>query len=141
MRNLSDDDDELPADSSDNADTDSVTPRRALITAALEAVDTGAVRTALNATIPAIIIITAPSGSWARALSYEIRRDHPDASPIVVVERKKDGNEWVVGALLEKIATGDHVVICSPDPAGLLPPLVHAAADLDLIVPAASSAP
>lgn len=129
---FNDDDDEMPVDASS---PELMTPSRALITAGLDGVNTDGVRKALNASIPVVVVVTVPSSSWARALSYEIRRSHPDASTIVVAERKKDGNEWVVGNMLEKIAAGNHVVICCHDPVGLLPPLVHSSADIGLAMP------
>lgn len=143
MRELPNEDDfETDTDTTANADTadgKGMTPTRALITAALKTIKTGAVRAALASAVPTVVLITTPTGSWTRALAAEIERSYANASTIVVMERKKDGNEWVVSMMLENFADGDHVVICSPDPAALLPPMILAAADARLVLPFASA--
>jgi hypothetical protein len=125
--------DAIPTDSEPSEQIDA---RKSLVIAALSGVNTGAVRRCLASAVPHVIIINTPTHAWARALAAEISGTYDNVSATSVVEYKKDGNQWAIDTMLQHIGVGQHQVFCTSDPATLLPGLVHAAADVRLILPA-----
>jgi DNA polymerase III delta prime subunit len=109
-------------------------PVSILVAAALGGTNTTAVRHALESAHPHVILITTPSSAWARALSTQIEHAYRRVSAHAIVERKKDGNFWLVDGMLARLAAGKHMVLCSPDPQ-LLPGIVLAAVDVRLALP------
>jgi len=115
--------------------SNTMTAARALVTAMLKGIDTGPVRDAIKSSVPQVILLVAPSASWARAVSSEILRAHDNLDTITVTEPKKGRNDWVTEQMLMRLNAGDHVVIVSSDQPDLLPPEAIRAIDLRLVLP------
>jgi DNA polymerase III delta prime subunit len=109
-----------------------------LIEAALAGTNTTAIRRALASTSPHVILITTPSAAWARALCTEVEHAYRHISTNAIVDRKKDGNQWLVDTMLARLTAGKHMVVCTPDPQ-LVHPNVLAAVDARLALPPVTS--
>jgi hypothetical protein len=135
--------DEDDFDTTDAAETETeskpLRPDRALVRALLLG-RTAPVRKALHSDVPQIIQIIAPTPAWARAISKEIQRSHPEVRTLSITEMKKDRNDWVVPQVLSQMISGVHSVlstIASPD---ILPAEIEGTIDLRLDLPKIDSA-
>ncbi|MVS97908.1 AAA family ATPase [Devosia marina] len=129
------DDDEFDtAEAADAAEAKPMRPDRALVRALLSG-RTAPIRKALRSDVAQVIQIIAPTPAWARAISKEIQRSHPEVKTLSLTETKKDRNDWVVPQVLSQLISGVHSVFCTTNAPEILPAEIEGTTDLRLDLP------
>ncbi|HEV7436770.1 MAG TPA: hypothetical protein VGO22_18165, partial [Pseudorhizobium sp.] len=108
-------------DAGDTGPAQSITAGQALVSAALGLIDTRSAKAALASASPQLLVIGTPSAGWSKALAIAIEQAYENVHPVEVSDLKKDGNRGVGNEVTNKLSRGRHVVVCSHDPAGMVP--------------------